>query len=127
MGPGASAWRRTASSAARFACTSERMAMRIYAESIAGAHLACGLISGCYNLARETASLSKAVTRAHIGKGDRAMAKKNRKPTGRQEAETPQGGPPTPKPLSAPPGGPYLQMAFFCEKILTEAGGGTAF
>ena len=55
------------------------------------------------------------------------MAKKNRKPTGRQKAETPQGGPPTPKPLSAPPGGPYLQMAFFCEKILTEADGVTSF
>src|SRR3990172_8032716 len=36
MGPSASAWRRTASSAARFACTSETMAMRIRGEYSSG-------------------------------------------------------------------------------------------
>lgn len=28
-----------------------------------------------------------------------------------------------PAPLPAPPGGPYLQMAFFCERVLTESDG----
>ena len=34
---------------------------------------------------------------------------------------------PTGKAGAAPPGGPYLQMAFFCEKILREADGVVSF
>ncbi|MCH8994014.1 MAG: hypothetical protein IH959_03505 [Chloroflexi bacterium] len=35
--------------------------------------------------------------------------------------------PPGPEVVAAPPGGPYLQQAFFCEKILREADGVVSF
>ncbi len=53
--------------------------------------------------------------------------KKARKPSRRpRRPETPE-GPPEPKPVAAPPSGPFLQMAFFCEKVLHEADGVVSF
>ncbi len=50
------------------------------------------------------------------------MARKQpRKPSTRQRPQTPERGPAQPKPIAAPPGGPYLQMAIFCENVLREA------
>lgn len=50
-----------------------------------------------------------------------------KKPTRPQRPQTPEKGPSEPTPAAAPPGGPYLQMAFFCEKILNEADGVKSF
>ena len=53
--------------------------------------------------------------------------KERRKPTRKRVPEAPEGGISEPRPAEAPPGGPYLQMAFFCEKILREADGVMSF
>jgi len=57
-----------------------------------------------------------------------AMAKQRRRQTnGPQRPQSPEQGPSGPAPAAPPPGGPYLQMAFFCEKVLREADGVMSF
>lgn len=56
------------------------------------------------------------------------MAKKEKPRPTRPRAPQAAGREPSePKPVAAPPGGPYLQMAFFCEKVLSEADGVVSF
>ena len=56
------------------------------------------------------------------------MAKKDRKkPSRPQRPQRLEGEPSEPTPAAAQPTGPYLQMAFFCEKILREADGVLSF
>lgn len=56
------------------------------------------------------------------------MAEKDRKkPPRPQKPQSPEREPSEPTPAAAPPAGPYLQMAFFCEKVLREADGVHSF